>query len=143
MSIVPSTDPCQAGGGGWVTAVNPETGAFTQAFKNSNASGGYVGGVTPRGLFVVSKAATAASSGNPATPGADYLYVTRNFTSGASNSGDSAVSPIFNEKAGGTTEGGDGSGTTSLGTEIPCTGPGCTAPVTSFGTRRQVWRQIQ
>lgn len=133
LTIVPGADVCQVGGGGWVTGIDPNTGAYTKAFASITPDSAYVGGVTPRGLFIVEKNATSTSTA------ADYLYITRNYASGSSAT-DAAVSPAFNQVAGGTQEGLDGSGTASLGTEIPCS---TCATSSSVGVRRQVWRQIQ
>jgi type IV pilus assembly protein PilY1 len=130
LSFVPGADVCQVGGGGWVTGVNPETGAYTKTFSSIDPDSAYVGGATPRGLFIVTKEGTNGSSGS------EYLYVTRNATTGAN---DSDYSPAFGEVKGGTTTGSDGSSTSSIGTGIPCTS--C-VPSTA-GARRQVWRQIQ
>ena len=136
LTIVPSADVCQVGGGGWVTGIDPNTGAYVKAFASVTPNSAYVGGVTPRGLFIVTK------DGTTSAPGKEYLYVTRNYSTGSSNTADAAVSPAFNQVSGGTTNGADGSGTTSLGTEVPC--PTCSSlPNPATGTRRQVWRQIQ
>ena len=136
LTVVPSADVCQVGGGGWVTGIDPNTGAYVKAFASITPDSAYVGGVTPRGLFIVTKEGTTSA------PGKEYLYITRNYSTGSSNAADSSVSPAFNQVSGGTTNGSDGSGTTSLGTEVPC--PTCTTlPNPATGTRRQVWRQIQ
>ena len=130
LSYVPGIDVCQVGGGGWVTGINPETGAYTKSFSSIEPDSAYVGGATPRGLFIVNKDATSSS------PSTDYLYVTRNISNGGSNAD---YSPAFGDVSGGTTSGSDGSGTTSLGTGIPCS----TCTSSTAGGRRQVWRQIQ
>jgi type IV pilus assembly protein PilY1 len=124
LSYVPSTDPCKVGGGGWVTGINPYTGAYTKAYKNIDDNSAFVNGVTPRGLFIVKSDATST------TKSSEYLYV-------VTNDPDNNPDSPFGVRKGAKTTGSDGSGTGGLGAEITPASPPAAA------IRRQVWRQIQ
>ncbi len=127
LSIVPGTDPCQVGGGGWLTSLDPTTGGFTKGFATIDQNSTYIPGVTPRGIFLVRRTATA---NNPTT---DILLVSVTISNGV------VPSPKGTISTGGVRLETDGSGTGVVGLDVSEPVP----VVPGFGTRRQVWRQIQ
>lgn len=127
LSIVPGVDPCQVGGGGWLTSLDPTSGGYTKGFATIDQNSTYISGVTPRGIFLVQRTATA---NNPTT---DILFIS------ATISGGVIPSPKGTISTGGIQLGTDGSGTGVIGLDVSKPVP----VVPGFGTRRQVWRQIQ
>lgn len=127
LSMVPGTDPCQVGGGGWITSVDPYSGGYYKGFGTMAQNSTYVAGVTPRGLFLVQRTATASNATT------DILFVSVTISGG-----------VIPNPRGGVSVGGigtpnpDGSGTAVVGLDVST--PVSLAP---SGTRRQVWRQIQ
>lgn len=145
LSMVPGTDPCQVGGGGWVTAIDPYSGGYYRGFETLTQNSTYVAGVTPRGLFLVQRTPTATNTTT------DILFVSVTISGGA------IPNPRGTVSSGGMRTSADGSGTGVIGLGVTCTGAGCPPPpacvgptcppltpiTTGIGTRRQVWRQIQ
>ena len=127
LSIVPGVDPCQVGGGGWLTSLDPTSGGYVKGFATIDQNSTYISGVTPRGIFLVQRTATA---NNPTT---DILFIS------ATISGGVIPSPKGTISTGGIQLGTDGSGTGVIGLDVSTPVP----VVPGFGTRRQVWRQIQ
>lgn len=128
LSMVPGTDPCKVGGGGWLTSLDPTSGGYVKGFGSITPNSTYIAGVTPRGLFIVQRTATA---NNPTT---DILFVSVTISGGV------VPTPKGTVSTGGLRLPGDGSGTAVIGLDVSLC-PGC-APA-GLGTRRQVWRQIQ
>jgi type IV pilus assembly protein PilY1 len=142
LTMVPGTDPCQVGGGGWLTSIDPTSGGYVKGFGTIAPNATYITGVTPRGLFIVQRTATA---NNPTT---DILFVSVTISRGT------VPEPKGTVSTGGLRLPGDGSGTGVVGLDVsvggpppPCIGTSCTSnpidPRSGTGARRQVWRQIQ
>lgn len=143
VTLVPGSDPCNAGGGGWTTSLDPTSGGLIYGYSGRTFNSTYIDGQTPRGLFFADRIATA---NNPTT---SVMFVSVTFTGGKTTTPSGALS------VGGTQAGSDGNGTAIIGFDtsgnpapppnctLTPTAPGCTAFTPSFGTRRQVWRQIQ
>lgn len=130
LSLVPGTDPCKVGGGGWLTSIDPTTGGYVKGFGTIEQNSTYITGVTPRGLFIVKRTQT---TNNAVT---DILFVSVTISGGVVPRAPGTIS------VGGEVLPGDGSGTAVIGLDVSISGClGCTAP--GVGTRRQVWRQIQ
>ena len=127
LSMIPGTDPCEVGGGGWLTSLDPSSGGYVKGFGTIDENSTYISGVTPRGLFIVERTATA----NNKTTSILYVSVTI--------SGGVVPNPKGSISTGGVNIGTDGSGTGVVGLDV--SGPNI--PLPGFGTRRQVWRQIQ
>ncbi len=127
LSMVPGTDACTVGGGGWLTSLDPTSGSYIKGFGTIDPNSTYISGATPRGLFIVQRAATA---NNPIT---DILFISVNIKNGV------IPQPPGTVSSGGVQTGTDGSGTGVVGLGLPPR----TTPPPGFGTRRQVWRQIQ
>ena len=127
LSFVPGTDACKPGGGGWLTSFDPLSGNYIKGFATIDSNSTFIPGVTPRGLFVTERTRTA---NNPTTA---ILFVSVNVTNNAAPTPKGAVS------TGGIKIGADGAGTGIVGLDVS---PPITA-LPGFGTRRQVWRQIQ
>jgi type IV pilus assembly protein PilY1 len=127
LSMVPGTDPCKVGGGGWLTSFDPTSGGYVKGFNTIASNSTYISGVTPRGLFVVQRTAT---TNNKTT---DILFVSVTISGGV------VPNPPGTVSTGGLQLPGDGSGTGVIGLDISPPA----SPVPGFGTRRQVWRQIQ
>jgi type IV pilus assembly protein PilY1 len=125
LTLVPSTDPCKVSGGGWLTSLDPTSGGYVKGFETLTQNSTTISGVAPRGLFFVQRTATTT---NPTT---NILFVSVRITSGAVPTPQGLVS------SGGIRIGSDGSGTGVLGFGVSANAS------TTFGTRRQVWRQIQ
>lgn len=126
LTYVPGTDPCEAGGAGWLTSLDPASGNFTNGFAKISQNGTYVPGVTPRGIFIVQRTPT------PSNATTSMLFVNVNI-------GNKATPPAQGSAStGGKKIGSDGTGTGVVGFDL--TGSTVTP---GFGTRRQVWRQIQ
>ena len=128
LTMVPGTDPCKVGGGGWLTSIDPTSGGYIKGFRTITPNSTYIAGVTPRGLFIVQRTAT---TNNPAT---DILFVSVTISGGV------IPNPKGTVSTGGLRLPGDGSGTAVIGLDVSVCA-GC-AP-SGLGTRRQVWRQIQ
>jgi type IV pilus assembly protein PilY1 len=143
VTLVPGNDPCNAGGGGWTTSLDPTSGGLVYGYSGRGFNSTYIDGQTPRGLFFADRIATA---NNPTT---SIMFVSVTFTGGKTTTPSGALN------LGGTQAGADGNGTAIIGFDTSgnpppppnCTltppPPGCTTFTPSFGTRRQVWRQIQ
>lgn len=129
LSLVPSSDACQVGGGGWLTALDPVTGMYVKGFETMDPNSTYIAGVTPRGLYLATRTATA---NNPTT---NILFVSVTISGGV------LPNPRGTVSSGGTQIGTDGSGTGSIG--LGTSPPNILGSSGNFGTRRQVWRQIQ
>lgn len=127
LSIVPGSDPCAAGGYGWLTSLNPTTGGYIKGLETIDANSTRIDGVTPRGLFLVQRTKT---TGNSTT---DILYVSVNVSNNV------VPAPRGQVSSGGLKITGDGSGTAVIGIGVSP----AVVTINSFGTRRQVWRQIQ
>ena len=127
LSIIPGTDPCVAGGGGWLTSIDPYSGAYIKGFEAIETNSSYIPGVTPRGLFLVERTKTASNNTT------NLLFVSVTITGGVPPSPPGMVS------SGGTRIGSDGSGTGLIGFGVSPPLPA--SPI--LGVRRQVWRQIQ
>ena len=128
LSMVPGTDPCKIGGGGWLTSIDPTSGGYVKGFGTITPNSTYIAGVTPRGLFIVKRTQT---TNNAVT---DILFVSVTISGGV------VPNPQGTISTGGQVLPGDGSGTAVIGLDVSMC-PGC-APA-GVGTRRQVWRQIQ
>ena len=128
LSMVPGTDPCKVGGGGWLTSIDPTSGGYVKGFGTITPNSTYIAGVTPRGLFIVKRTQT---TNNAVT---DILFVSVTISGGV------VPNPQGTVSTGGLVLPGDGSGTAIIGLDVSLC-PGC-APA-GLGTRRQVWRQIQ
>lgn len=122
LTTVPGTDVCKVGGCGWVTGIDPNSGAYTKVYDTVDADSAKICGITPRGLFI-----SSSSTGD------EYVSITDNYTQGDPQE----ISPVF-VPAGGKTCGDDNSCTDikqARQYRAPTSAPSA--------VRRQVWRQIQ
>lgn len=142
VTLVPGSDPCKAGGGGWTTSLDPTSGGLIHGYAGKPYNSTYIDGQTPRGLYFADRVATA---NNPTT---SIMFVSVTF------SGGKTATPSGALNVGGQQMGGDGNGTAIVGfdtsgetqhrddeDETNKCKTNCFTP--TFGTRRQVWRQIQ
>jgi type IV pilus assembly protein PilY1 len=132
LTYIPGADVCNVGGDGWVTGIDPATGAYAKAYTSIADNSVFAKGAAPRGLFIVTTEKTSTKDA------AEYIYVSRN---GENTSDD--------PPAAGTTK----PGLNDVGGEEQCVGADCisaggkeitppTPPSPTLG-RRLVWRQIQ
>lgn len=132
LTYIPGADVCNVGGDGWVTGLNPATGAYSKAYTSIDDNSVFVKGAAPRGLFIVTTAKTSTKDA------AEYIYVSRN----GENTSDDPPAAGTNKP-----------GLNDVGGAEQCVGVDCisaggkeitppTPPTPTLG-RRLVWRQIQ
>ena len=125
LTMVPGLDPCQFGGGAWITGMNPLNGAYLKGFANIPENSSYLAGAAPRGLYLAQRTPTTSDRAS------DLLYLSFNLSSNKNPDARAAIS------YGGMQAPGDGSGTGMAAFDISQPAP------PGLGLRRQVWRQIQ
>lgn len=126
LTFVPGLDPCQIGGGGWLTSIDPASGSYSQGIDGIVQNSTFIPGAAPRGIYVVERKPTSTNQ----TTGILLISSTRRSDETATSVGSLGRTGVITG-VDGTTVGQDKFG--RPGEPIP---PG-------FGTRRQVWRQIQ
>ena len=125
LTMVPGLDPCQIGGGGWITGLNPLTGTYVKGFAGIPENSTYLAGASPRGMYLAQRTPTADSRTS------DLLYVSFNISNNKTPQARGAIG------YGAMQAPGDGSGTGMATFDIS------QPPAAGLGWRRQVWRQIQ